>query len=124
MVEISTQDLDAEGPAGSGKVIIPSSTLPQPQEKNETVDERTRRTVSYWLLGLLTLLLVTAFVATFIINEGDGAFSGKIWIPDAAGQSEFFLKVLNIVFGPVVTLVSSVVGFYFGARTANESKAG
>lgn len=124
MAESVASDLDAEGPPGASKLIIPSQTLPQPIERAETADDRTRRGVSFWLLGLLTFLLVVSFTATFVINYGFGNYANQRWVADASGQSEFFLKVLNIVFGPVVTLVSSVVGFYFGARTANESKSG
>lgn len=81
-------------------------------------DSRVRASISYWLLALLTATIVLAFIATaFILAD-----------PVTAGSSDIrfdqLLRVLNVVFGPIIALVSSVVGFYFGARTVAEAKAG
>lgn len=126
MAEAVASDLDVETPSGTSGVVVPSRVLPTPDAKSETADDRTRRGVSFWLLALLTFLLIISFLATFVININYGTYNfkikGGVFEYNAKEQAEFFLKVLNIVFGPVVTLVSSVVGFYFGARTANENR--
>ena len=43
---------------------------------------------------------------------------------DPEQKSQRLLALLNVVFGPVITLFSSVVGFYFGAKTAQEGTSG
>lgn len=112
-------ELDAELPVNA-PAVLPSPALPEPGRSDMT-DDKTRRHISYWLLGLLSFLLTVALIATFIINCDFGKYEAGKWVPDAAAQADFLLKILNILFGPVVTLVSSVVGFYFGARTAKGS---
>lgn len=75
-----------------------------------------RMWVSYALLALLAIVVAAAFVALFQIN-------GQPALPktdDNAADASRLMSLMNIVFGPIVTLFSSVVGFYFGARTAKE----
>ncbi len=81
-------------------------------KRAENADTKTRRIVSYLLLALLSAVVFAAFIALFIINDGAGK--------DDAQDAARLMQLMNIVFGPVVTLFSSVVGFYFGARTAKD----
>lgn len=78
-------------------------------------DTHTRRWVSFALLGLLAAIVVASFVGLF----------WAFYKPAAAGVQDvrfgYMTDLLNIVFGPVIALVSSVVGFYFGAKTAIET---
>ena len=64
--------------------------------------EQTRRDIAYGLLGLLRALAIAGVVTMFVESL----------------DVERVKDVLGIVFTSVVGLVGSVVGFYFGARTA------
>jgi len=69
---------------------------------------------------LLAVIAVSAFAQLFIVNH-----AGTPSMAEDAADGERLMKLMNLVFGPIVTLFSSVTGFYFGARTAQESgKAG
>lgn len=102
-----------------------SLSVPLPQLREPTVvgstDITTRRWIAYVLLVVMGAVIAAAFYALFTINsEVTGEALGK----DAADDAERLMKIVNVIFGPVVTLVSSVVGFYFGARTAKEGANG
>ena len=113
---------DQEAPGQTGGISKVGSFRP---DKLKDSDHETRRWISYWLLLLLTGLLIISFVALFEINgNGTVVRVGNGTISDAVEDSDRLLQLINIVFGPVVTLVSSVVGFYFGARTAQDSGSG
>ena len=64
--------------------------------------ENTRAIIAFALIGLLTVLVISAVVGVFL----------------AAISLERLTHVFGLVFGPVVGLVGTVVGFYFGAKTA------
>ena len=84
--------------------------------KDKASDIFTRRYVAYLLLWLIVLIIIIALAEMiFGINWTDAA---------AEDKSKRLLALLNVVFGPVVTLFSSVVGFYFGAKTAQEGTGG
>lgn len=69
--------------------------------KESTYDpSRSRELVRYGVLAVLLLLVIAILVMGFKL---------------ATGFSEF-KELLNIVFGPIVALVSTAVGFYFGER--------
>lgn len=121
-------DLDTEtGVRPSTTVSIAS--LPAPKA-TETSDSKTRNVIANWLLVLLAAIVVVAFGALFVINYA--AHSGDFAPPAtnaaaraaaaaaAEASAKRLMDLMNVVFGPVVTLFSSVVGFYFGARTAQE----
>ncbi|HEY6815458.1 MAG TPA: hypothetical protein VI168_07965, partial [Croceibacterium sp.] len=80
-----------------------------------------RMWVSYLLLALLAAVVVAAFIQLYIINDHSiGPATSAELITDNQADSDRLMSLMNVVFGPVVTLFSSVVGFYFGARTAKE----
>ena len=87
---------------------------PEP-EANRATDDITRRIVAYVLLGLIFTIVLIAVTDLFVINAQALPRSGD---DDAAR----LMKLMDVVFGPIITLFSSVVGFYFGARTAKEAK--
>ncbi len=66
--------------------------------------DATRSYIAYWLLAILTLLVIGGFALPFWTTTA---------IPFANLKS-----VLDLVFGPIVALVSSVTGFYFGSQQA------
>jgi hypothetical protein len=68
--------------------------------------ESIRSQVTLLLLGLFALIVIATFVT--------------MWVRFTHGNSIQDLKdVLAIVFAPVVALVSSALGFYFGSSKAN-----
>jgi hypothetical protein len=104
------ENLDKEVPSGT----VRSSTVGEfKPAATENPDTATRRGISYLLFALLSAVILVAFISLFIANATADS-------KDAAEDAERLIKLINIIFGPVVTLFSSVVGFYFGARTARE----
>ena len=67
---------------------------PRPQE------DSARRRIAYILLGLLAIVLIWAL----------GSIT--LW----PGSEEKIVKVLQIVLGPIIALVSAATGFYFGSK--------
>lgn len=70
--------------------------------------DSTRQTITLWLIGLLCAIVALTFVALFARGASTG-FSDK----------EFFhelKQVLDVLVGPVITLLASAVGFYFGYK--------
>lgn len=73
-----------------------------------------REIITVWLLGLLCAVVALAFTALFLDS-------------DAAQQKERYThlkSLLDVLVGPVVTLLSSVIGFYFGTQAARAGSAG
>lgn len=86
----------------------------------ETLDTTVRKWVSYLLLAVLTAVIIAGFTELFLINAEKGVDVDA----GPAADATRLMNLMNLVFGPVVTLFSSVVGFYFGARTAKEGATG
>jgi len=97
---IADPNVDAPGLTG------PSSKPYNPDEFRDNA----RKRITYWLLALLTVLFVGAFVSLFVI-EGQ---------PDL----EQLKSLLEILLGPLVALVSAATGFYFGAQSDNKNSGG
>src|SRR5262249_31059672 len=98
-------DLDtAQVPPGAGgepgpRVPPPGALVPfDPNPARETV----RGLIAKWLILILAALVTAPF--WFIAWRSDQANAVK--------------EILQIVFGPVVALVGSVIGFYFGVERA------
>jgi Ca2+/H+ antiporter len=108
------ENLDQDIPTGTQNITSTVGEFKPASEENP--DTATRRGISYALFALLTGVIVVAFIALFLANSVNNS-------TDAAADAERLIKLINIIFGPVVTLFSSVVGFYFGARTAKEGGA-
>ena len=92
-------------------------TLPVPvKEDAPNFTDHARRNIAYWLLGLLSGIIVLAFLLLlWALASGQG---------HAKENFEYISGLLNIVFGPVATLVGSAVGFYFGAQSAKPPQGG
>lgn len=70
--------------------------------------DATRQTITLWLIGLLCAIVSLTFVALF----ARGAATGFT-------HNEFFhelKQVLDVLVGPVITLLASAIGFYFGYK--------
>ncbi|WP_375397295.1 hypothetical protein [uncultured Sphingomonas sp.] len=107
-------DLDSETKKGAE---TPSPTITSFVPPTKTLpDTMVRMWVSYALLLLLAVIVLAAFYALFQIN----GHPPQPNTDDNAADASRLMSLMNVVFGPIVTLFSSVVGFYFGARTAKE----
>jgi hypothetical protein len=84
----------------------------RPTTKLVEAEDLVRARIAYWLLALLTFVVV--FACGFLLLRGWGKISGS---------EDELSKLLNQVFGPLITLVSSATGFYYGARTAARARS-
>jgi hypothetical protein len=77
--------------------------------------DRTREIVTLWLIGVLCVIVVLAFVGLFargMHHQFDEKFFAEL------------KQVLDVLLGPVITLLSSAVGFYFGYQQGAASEKG
>jgi hypothetical protein len=102
--------------AGTAEPIDLTDQLPPPgplpkQSQSELItvrQENTRRLITYILLLYLGAIVAVALVALYA--EGIALDRTK--------------DILTILVGPIIGLVGTVVGFYFGAQTVKEEAAG
>ena len=86
---------------------------PSQAEKEQHAQGKTRELIAVWLLGLLCAVVALAFTAYFVDH-------------DTTDPKERFAQLktlLDVLVGPIITLLSSAIGFYFGSRTAQVSAA-
>ncbi|MBL8541897.1 MAG: hypothetical protein JNK68_16260 [Betaproteobacteria bacterium] len=106
-LEKTPRELDATVPEG-----VPLPSLGRLEEKKYDVERSTheaRKLIAYWLLGLLTLLVVGAFVGLLgVITDGP--------------SFEQLKALVELILGPIITLVSAATGFYFGAKSVSSKE--
>jgi hypothetical protein len=66
--------------------------------------------------GLIALILLIILVAVIVAS-----FYVIVFKPTDQVKEALLEKVLTIVFGPLITLVSAATGFYFGSRPGGQS---
>lgn len=76
-------------------------------QSSERHRERIRGVIVYWLLCILSGIICLGF----------GSF---LWVKPDSSAIE---KLLIIIFGPVVTLLSTALGFYFGGTARSQESA-
>jgi hypothetical protein len=96
-----TEVLDATIPEDASAPTLASST---PQYNPDRDREGARRGITYWLLSLLTLLIVISFAALIAL--------------DKRPTFDEIKSLVELMLGPLVALVSAATGFYFGAHSA------
>lgn len=101
-------DLTAEPPPLDLTAEPPPPGPLRAQSQVSLKQENTRRLIAYILLLYLGAIVVIALVALYA--EGVELDRAK--------------DILSILVGPVIGLVGSVVGFYFGAQTVREEVSG
>ncbi|AXA89815.1 hypothetical protein [Massilia sp. YMA4] len=86
--------------------------LRQPEVKGDydpgRYQDATRSYIAYWLLGLLTILVIGGFSLLFVVPGG--------------ATFDNLKSILELVFGPIIALVSAATGFYFGAQQPGPEK--
>ena len=89
----------------------PSSEVPPFVEAPYNPDESrdaTRQTITLWLIGLLCVIVALTFVALFARGASSG-FGGATFFQELK-------SVLDVLVGPIITLLASAIGFYFGYK--------
>ncbi|HRH88052.1 MAG TPA: hypothetical protein PLO41_14475 [Rubrivivax sp.] len=113
-VEAAKQTVESAG----GKLGEPasietreSSTFEDVYSPQDKARDDTRQTIALWLIGLFCTIVVLCFTALFMI----GLRSKEGF------DQQFFTNLktlLDVLVGPVITLLSAAVGFYFGNQQA------
>lgn len=106
--EDSVLDLDAgEAEVPRGSDALRSSITQEPYNPDKANDDA-RRLIAISLIVLLAAVILLTFWALLWALA-----AGKA---DTKTNYEHIAGILNILFGPIVTLVGSATGFYFGAQ--------
>jgi hypothetical protein len=111
---------DSSGSGGGGS--MPPLDLGSPQSPrapavqstydSNPVNDQARKNIAYALLAIMTIIIFGAFImASWALGSGGGLEENLKTI----------LSLLNVVFGPVVALLGSATGFYFGVNAANRA---
>lgn len=121
-LEASAHDANASGeePPPQGMEVIDlddgSAPPPPPSVSTKPYDpDGTREKITFYLLTLLTFIVAFSFLAIVSVNMAAP--------PYLTVKFDNLEKVLDRVLGPVITLLSTAVGFYFGAKTQAGSGA-
>ena len=96
-------------------ISAPSDELPTSITTERYDQERARDKAREAIAYALVAILAGTIIATLVLCA---------WLVgpyDADGNADRLVRVLNIVFGPIITLVGSATGFYFGAQTASRN---
>jgi hypothetical protein len=101
------KDADAAPGGGAPSEVSYVGFTEKPYNSDESRDA-TRQTITLWLIGLLCAVVGLTFVALFARGASTG-FTDKEFFHDLK-------QVLDVLVGPVVTLLASAVGFYFGSK--------
>lgn len=129
--------LSLEQKAFAPALKIPSKPLDQPPVGMAPIDRKarffvseglTRQNIGYLLIALMALIVAYGLVMLYLINRVEPRMvidlHGVRTVYDGSGSAAAFTRLtslLNILFGPIVTLVSSVTGFYFGAKSVADA---
>jgi hypothetical protein len=92
-------------------------TLPRPETPTSPIETfnrdkaegLARNAIAYTLLALTFLIIIGAFIM------GAYAISSTGPIKDNLNS---ILAILNVIYGPIIALLGSATGFYFGANAA------
>ena len=110
----TTPSTDPAGTASSTEQTLELGDvdLSSPEEKkydpSKEVD-KARKYIAYWLLALLSFLVVFSFISLWFLNPTPTFSDIK--------------ALVELLLGPIIALVSAATGFYFGAtRGATNNK--
>lgn len=102
----------AHSPEGLAQ-ILPVDNLHIPNDSEHPSQLGMRETITVWLVGLLCAIIALAFIALFMDDS----------LPLFEKRYERLKGILDVIMGPVVTLLSSVIGFYFGSQVAQQRRS-
>lgn len=102
---VDEEVLDATLSTGS---TAPTLSAPSTERYDpEKSRDKTRTYIAYWLLSLLTILLLSSFGLLLAIAGS----TSKVTF-------EQLKSLVELLLGPLIALVSAATGFYFGSQTA------
>lgn len=102
---VDEEVLDATLSTGS---TAPTLSAPSTERYDpEKSRDKTRTYIAYWLLSLLTVLLLCSFGLLLAIAGS----TSKVTF-------EQLKSLVELLLGPLIALVSAATGFYFGSQTA------
>jgi hypothetical protein len=94
------------GPAVS--VARPNTDIGQDAHHDRRSQRGMREIIAVWLIALLFLIICLAFTAVFL--DDDPTMLDK--------RFQHLKSLLDVIIGPVATLLSSAIGFYFGMQVS------
>ena len=86
----------------------------KPYGARDKAQDVTRKTIALSFIGLFCAIVVLSFVALYMIGLRDG-FGGEFF--------SHLKTLLDVLVGPVITMLSSAVGFYFGYQQGDRSQS-
>ncbi|MBB3121635.1 hypothetical protein [Pseudoduganella violacea] len=100
----------AHQPDESLALVVPIENIPIGDSRERHSQLGMRETITVWLIGLLCAIVALAFIALFM--DDDSTMFEK--------RYERLKTLLDVIMGPVITLLSSVIGFYFGSQAGRQ----
>jgi hypothetical protein len=107
------QDVPSQGSGWANSVQVADTDAFRDSYQDRRSQRGMREIIAVWLIALLFLVIGLAFTALFLDDE--------VALIDRRFQH--LKSLLDVIIGPVATLLSSAIGFYFGIQ-ASQSKAG
>lgn len=106
---IADLDLDTGHPSrwrSPGRPILTTKRLLAPYN-HQKQQEIARRNIAYALICLVTALVLMSFIYlwTLPLNES------------ARKHVENLMLFMQLIFGPIITLAATAIGYYFGANS-------
>lgn len=89
-------------------VARPNTDIGQDAHHDRRSQRGMREIIAVWLIALLFLIICLAFTAVFL--DDDPTMLDK--------RFQHLKSLLDVIIGPVATLLSSAIGFYFGMQVS------
>ena len=96
------------GPSTTPTPVVPSEYNPVQAQ------DSARKNIAYALLGITAFIILGGFVLASYALDPKAPVSENL---------KTVLALLNVVFGPIVALLGSATGFYFGANAVARGQA-
>jgi hypothetical protein len=105
----AVEDRDLTGEDGTGALDPAALVPPGPAFEPFNIakeQEKVRGVIAQALIVLLAVIILFAFISLWTFSSG---------FPDLE-------KLMTIVFGPVIALVGTAIGYYFGGKTTQNGQ--
>jgi hypothetical protein len=110
---IGTPQDDKTPNAGWIKVVQADTGISRESYQDRRSQRGMREIIAVWLIALFFLVIGLAFTTLFL--DDDPTLIDK--------RFQHLKSLLDVIIGPVATLLSSAIGFYFGIQ-ATQNKSG
>lgn len=85
--------------------MVDINTEPYNHQKQQEI---ARKNIAYWLVGLVASITIFSFV--YLWSLPLEVSSTKEYVAN-------LILILQIIFGPIITLAGTAIGYYFGANS-------